>query len=113
TALCRPAIECSGGIALHVPRPNTWPLNIRRLGRFRPYRPSDSLRLAVSPPFATYRRTSFSSASTIRGCIATADRQWRLQEFDGSPNLGRLFRSKLSVFRAVTGLEKRRRSVIT
>jgi hypothetical protein len=31
------------------PRPNTWPLNIRRLGRFRPYRPSDSLCLAVSP----------------------------------------------------------------
>jgi hypothetical protein len=42
-------------------------------------------------PFATYRRTSFSSASTIRGCIATAGRQWRLEEFDGSPNLGRLF----------------------
>src|SRR6516165_1670326 len=51
TALRRPAIQCSGGIALHLPRPNTWPLNIQRLGRFRPDCPSDSLRPAVWPVY--------------------------------------------------------------
>src|SRR5262245_8087100 len=54
TALRRPANPMLGRYRVasprpNTPRPNTWPLNIQRLGRFRPYRPSDSLRLAVSP----------------------------------------------------------------
>src|SRR5262245_35115160 len=54
TALRRPAIQYSGGIVLllprprpNTPRPNTWPLNSQRLGRFRSYCPSDPLRPAV------------------------------------------------------------------
>src|SRR5262244_2703289 len=47
TALRRPAIQYSGGIALHLPRPNTWPLNSQWLGRFRPFSPSDPFRPGV------------------------------------------------------------------
>jgi hypothetical protein len=32
---------------LHLPRPNTWPLNSQGLGQFRPYCPCDPLRAAV------------------------------------------------------------------
>lgn len=32
---------------MHLPRPNTWPLNSQGLGQFRPYCPCDPLRAAV------------------------------------------------------------------
>jgi hypothetical protein len=75
TALRRPAIQCSGGIALQLPRPNTWPLNIQRLGRFRPYCLLRSFRPAVWR-VCHVPRTHFSSADrcerTACDCSAIA-----------------------------------------
>src|SRR5262245_45157892 len=87
TALRRPAIQYSGGIALHLPRPNTprpntWPLNSQRLGRFRPYCPSDPLRPTVwrvyhIPPdkllacFGNFRRHSSARRAMARVILPT------------------------------------------
>src|SRR5262245_37467951 len=87
TALRRPAIQYSGGIALHLPRPNTprpntWPLNSQRLGRFRPYCPSDPLRPTVwrvyhIPPdkllacFGNFRRHSSARRAMALGMLPT------------------------------------------
>jgi hypothetical protein len=73
---------------LHLPRPNTWPLNIQRLGQFRAYCPFRSTSPAVwlayhIPPdklLACF--DNFRMHSNRWHAMAHFD----LKEFDGSPN---------------------------
>src|SRR5262249_49072196 len=94
------------GISIMSPGPNIWTLNIRPLGQFRPH-----LGFSVSPihiaqqcgPFATYRRVSCLSASTICGCI-TAHRSddWRAEPTRATLRSG--FHSPLPVLYRFGGL---------
>src|SRR5262249_23527903 len=106
TALRRPAIQYSGGIALHLPRPNTprpntWPLNSQRLGRFRPYCPSHPLRPTVwrvyhIPPdkllacFGNFRRHSSARRAMAPGHAADSCGENCVRSFGNRPRVSAL-----------------------
>src|SRR5215813_14123258 len=64
TALRRPAIQYSGGIALHLARPNTGRLTFKSLVSSAGIARGDHFARRCGA-FTTYRRVSFSPASTI------------------------------------------------